>query len=82
MDLDHDGDLDVISIGWRHDVSGTTPGPGGSFIDGRTQLTLGVKFNYLQKWVMDLSYTNYSGAGKYNALTDRDFLAASVSYSF
>jgi hypothetical protein len=72
----------IPSIGWRHDVSGTTPGPGGSFIDGRTQLTLGVKFNYLQRWVLDASYTAYSGGGKYNLLHDRDFYGFSVSYSF
>jgi hypothetical protein len=69
-------------IAWAHDVSGTTPGPGGSFIDGRKKVTLGVGFNYLQKWVFDLAYTNYSGGGKYNLLYDRDFYAASVRYSF
>ena len=69
-------------IAWAHDVSGTTPGPGGSFIDGRKQVTLGLAFNYLQKWVFDLAYTNYSGGGKYNLLYDRDFYAASVRYSF
>ena len=69
-------------IAWAHDVSGTTPGPGGSFIDGRKTVTLGVGFNYLQKWVFDLAYTNYSGGGKYNLLYDRDFYAASVRYSF
>ena len=69
-------------IAWAHDVSGTTPGPGGSFIDGRKTMTLGVGFNYLQKWIFDLSYTNYSGGGKYNLLYDRDFYAASVRYSF
>jgi hypothetical protein len=69
-------------IGWSHDVDGTTPGPGGSFIDGRKQLTLGVSFGYLSEWLIDLSYTDYSGAGMYNALKDRDFFAASVSYSF
>ena len=57
-------------------------GPGGSFIDGRKQLTLGVSFGYLSEWLIDLSYTDYSGAGMYNALKDRDFFAASVSYSF
>lgn len=72
----------IPSIGWRHDVSGTTPGPGGSFIDGRKQLTLGVGFSYLQKWLITGSYTEYSGGGKYNALWDRDFWSASVSYSF
>jgi len=69
-------------IAWAHDVSGTTPGPGGSFIDGRKALTLGLGFNYLNEWIFDLSYTNYSGAGHYNQLRDRDFYSASVRYSF
>jgi len=69
-------------LAWAHDVSGTTPGPGGSFIDGRKQVTVGVGFNYLQKWIFDLAYTNYSGAGHYNLLSDREFFAASVRYSF
>ena len=69
-------------IAWAHDVSGTTPGPGGSFIDGRKTLTFGLGFNYLQQWIFDFSYTNYSGGGKYNQLYDRDFFAASVRYSF
>ena len=69
-------------IAWAHDVNGTTPGPGGSFIDGRKALTLGLGFNYLQEWIFDLSYTSYSGGGRYNLLYDRDFIAASVRYSF
>lgn len=69
-------------LGWSHDVSGTTPGPGGSFVDGRKQLTLGLGFNYLNRWVVDLAYTTYSGAGRYNQLKNRDFVAASISYSF
>ena len=67
---------------WAHDVSGTTPGPGGSFIDGRKAITLGLGFNYLQKWIFDFSYTDFSGAGHYNLSQDRDFFAASVRYSF
>jgi len=70
------------AIGWQHDVSGTTPGPGGSFIDGRKQLSLGVTFSYLQSWQVNVAYTSYFGAGRYNLLTDRDFIGASVSYSF
>ena len=69
-------------IAWAHDVDGTTPGPGGSFIDGRKQLTVGLGFNYLDKWLFDFSYTDYMGGGKYNLLQNRDFVAASVSYSF
>ncbi|HMB59721.1 MAG TPA: DUF1302 domain-containing protein [Xanthomonadales bacterium] len=70
------------SIGWAHDFSGTTPGPGGSFIENRKQLTLGLSFLYLQEWTFDLSYTTYFGAGLYNLLQDRDFVGASVRYSF
>lgn len=69
-------------IAWAHDVSGTTPGPGGSFIDGRQTLTFGASFNYLNRWVVDIAYTNYMGGGMFNLLADRDFYAASVSYSF
>jgi hypothetical protein len=69
-------------LGWAHDVHGTTPGPGGSFIDGRKQLTLGVAFNYLNEWIFDFSWTTYMGAGEFNMLKDRDFVSASVRYSF
>ena len=69
-------------LGWAHDVHGTTPGPGGSFVDGRKQLTLGVAFNYLNEWIFDFSWTTYMGAGEFNMLKDRDFLSASVRYSF
>jgi hypothetical protein len=69
-------------LAWAHDVDGTTPGPGGSFIDGRKTLTIGVGFNYLDKWIFDLAYTDYKGGGRYNLLRNRDFFAASVRYSF
>ena len=69
-------------IAWAHDVDGTTPGPGGSFVDGRKTFTIGVGFNYLQRWIFDLAYTDYSGGGHYNLLSDRDFYSASVRYSF
>jgi hypothetical protein len=29
-----------------------------------------------------VSYTQYGGAGQYNLLNDRDFVAASIKYSF
>jgi hypothetical protein len=69
-------------LGWRHDVSGTTPGPGGAFVDKRKQLTLGLAFNYLNEWIFDFAYTSYMGAGEFNMLKDRDFFSASVRYSF
>jgi uncharacterized protein DUF1302 len=67
---------------FSHDVSGITPGPGGNFLEGRKALTLGVSTDYQNEWQADLSYTNFSGAGRYNLLNDRDFIAFNMSYSF
>jgi hypothetical protein len=67
---------------WQHDVNGTSPGPGGNFIQGRHALTVGVGASFQSKWELDVAYTQYGGAGLYNLLNDRDFVAASVKYSF
>ncbi|MFW5927344.1 MAG: DUF1302 domain-containing protein [Wenzhouxiangella sp.] len=69
-------------LAFNHDVTGVSPGPGGNFIEGRKQVTLGLGFNYQSRWSLDFSYTNFFGAGKNNLLGDRDFVSASVSYSF
>jgi hypothetical protein len=67
---------------WTQDVSGVSPGPGGTFISGRYASTVGLTASVRQRWELDLSYTHYGGAGQYNLLGDRDFLAASVKFSF
>lgn len=69
-------------IAWSHDVNGTTPGPGGNFVDGRKAVTLGLGANYQNQWTADISYTDYFGAGRYNLVNDRDFLALNIKYSF
>jgi hypothetical protein len=69
-------------IAFYHDVNGITPGPGGAFIEGRKQVTIGAEANYLNKWSLDLSYTNYFGAGDLNLINDRDFVAFVAKYSF
>ncbi len=69
-------------ISWAHDVSGTSPGPGGNFVEGRKGLTLGLAGAFKINWELDLSYTRYSGGGRYNLISDRDFIATSLKYSF
>lgn len=69
-------------VAFNHDVSGITPGPGGNFLEDRTSLTLGVEANYLQQLVFDLSYTRFDGAKGLNQISDRDFAAFTVKYSF
>ena len=65
---------------FQHDVSGSSPSPGGPFVEGRSVLTLGVGVSYLERWRGDLGYTAH--IGRNNQLSDRDFVAASLSYSF
>jgi hypothetical protein len=67
---------------WSQDVSGISPGPGGAFLAGRYATTVGVTASTRQRWELDLSYTHYGGAGQYNLLNDRDFVAATVKFSF
>jgi len=67
---------------WQHDVSGTTPGPGGNFVEGRYGLTLGVEANLRATWAVDMSWTKFGGAGRFNDLNDRDFVAATLKFSF
>ncbi|HLF57288.1 MAG TPA: DUF1302 domain-containing protein [Thermoanaerobaculia bacterium] len=84
--LDYLNAIGAINLSPRfsfaHDVSGISPGPGGNFLEDRQALTVGLGFQYQINWEWDLAYTSYMGAGRYNLINDRDFLAANVKYSF
>lgn len=69
-------------IAWRHDVDGISPGPGENFLEGRKAVSIGLGASYLNNWRADIAYTNFFGAGQFNLLNDRDFVGASISYSF
>ena len=72
----------VPRFSWTHDVKGTTPGPGGNFVEGRNGLTLGVAANLRGTYELDVAYTKFGGAGRWNDLNDRDFASASIKVSF
>jgi hypothetical protein len=67
---------------WFHDVEGTTPSPIANFIEGRKQMTLALRFTYLNALKAGIAYTMFFGAGQYNQLHDRDFLSINTSLSF
>jgi hypothetical protein len=69
-------------IAFNHDVNGTTPGPGGSFLEGRKSVTIGTEANYLSNWVFDIAYTSFFGGGSFNLIHDRDFVQVAARYSF
>jgi hypothetical protein len=70
------------SVAFSHDVAGNTPLPLGNYVRGRKSVTVGLEFTYRNAWAWDLRYVNYSGAGRYNLLADRDYVATSVKFSF
>ena len=84
--LDYNNAVGAVNLSprvqFQHDVNGTSPGPGGPFVEGRYAVTLGLGASYLDRWQADLSYTRFAGAGRYNLLHDRDFVSATVKYSF
>ena len=69
-------------VSWQQDVSGTSPGPGGSFIQGRYGASVAVDANLQNRWQVGIGYTKYGGAGRFNLLGDRDFVTANVKVSF
>ena len=82
--LDYNNALGAVNlfpyVQWRHDVNGNSPAPSGQFSEGLNALTLGLGADYLSSWRADLSYTRYGG--RRNTLRDRDFVTASINYSF
>ena len=63
---------------WTHDVTGTSPGRAAISSKAATRLTLGVAANLRAHLGVDVSWTEFGGAGRFNDLNDRDFVAASV----
>jgi len=72
----------IPRVAWAQDVKGITPGPGGAFLEGTKALTVGLSADYQNAWQIDLSYTMYSGASRYNLINDRDFIGGFIKYSF
>lgn len=70
------------SVAFTHDVMGVTPLPLANFVAGRKSVTLGAEFTYLNRWSLDLRYVNFFGAGRNNLLSDRDYVSATIKYSF
>lgn len=70
------------SLAFTHDVTGNTPLPLGNFVEGRKSVNVSVEFTYRNAYSLELRYVNFSGAGRYNLLADRDYFATTLKYSF
>ncbi|WP_162306057.1 DUF1302 domain-containing protein [Oleisolibacter albus] len=70
------------SISWQHDVQGTTPAPLGNFVEDRMAIGLGLRAVVRETYTIDLNYSTFFGGGNRNLISDRDFVSASIKYSF
>jgi hypothetical protein len=70
------------TLALTHDVRGNTPLPLGNFVRDRKSVNLAVEFTYRNAWSLELRYVNFFDAGRYNLLSDRDYFATTVKYSF
>ncbi len=70
------------SIRFNHDFKGTTPNPLGTFVEGRKALGLSLTATYLQSLSGEIAYNHFFGGGQQNLVNDRDFVSATIKYSF
>ncbi len=70
------------TVAFSHDVEGNTPLPLGNFVRGRKSLTYAVEFTFQNAWALELRYVNFFGASRFNLLSDRDYFATTLKYSF
>lgn len=67
------------NMAFSHDVDGY--GPNGQFNEGAKAISFGLDADYQNTYTASLSYTNFFD-GRYNTLTDRDFVSMSVGVNF
>ncbi len=67
---------------FAQDLWGNTPLPLGNFRHGRKTVTLGADFTFQNAWTIEARYVSFSGAGRFNLLSDRDYVSATLKYSF
>lgn len=66
------------------DVDGTSPGPGGNFIEDRLQVLTGIRWDYLNAWSGEIRYTmqTHMGDDEFHPERDRDTLSIFAAYEF
>lgn len=69
-------------VAWFQDVGGTTPTPGGAFVEGRKAFNVGFSIDYTNTWLVQLSYADIFGAGRFNLVHDRDFVRFQLTYFY
>ena len=77
----HKANLETLFIA-RHDVYGIGPGLGQNFIEGRKQFDLGLRWDYLSRFIGEVRYTWFTGGGNRNGQKDQDSAFVYLGYQF
>ncbi|MDJ0848341.1 MAG: DUF1302 domain-containing protein [Myxococcota bacterium] len=67
---------------FSHDPHGTTPRPGGAFIEDRKTVVAGLGFQFTQSWTADVAYIGRFGGGQDNLLSDRDVVRFNLIFYY
>ncbi len=71
------------NINFSHDVSGYSAGPvGPGFVQDKKVVSVGLTAKLRSVWTANVSYTHNWGNPFRNFSSDKDFVAASISYAF
>ena len=77
------GGLNLLPrIAFVHDVDGFTPAPVATFREDRKAFVVGLRGEFINRFVADIGYTRFFGGGASNNLIDRDFIQFSFSVGF
>lgn len=63
-----------------HDVNGNSGD--GTFIQDRVLASVGLRFEYMQRYYLDLAYTKYNRSATYDSLHDRDYATVVLGVNF
>ncbi len=69
-----------LIVSWG--LSGMSPTPAGTFIEGVQRRTLSVTADYQSNLSVQLGYTDFKGPKLYSRDNDRDFASLSLTYAF
>jgi len=51
-------------------------------VSERKSTNIAVEFTYQNAWAFEIRYVNFFDAGRYNLLSDRDYVSTTIKYSF
>lgn len=77
------GGLNLLPrIGFVHDVDGFSPAPVATFREDRKAFLVGLRGEFINRFVVDMGYTRFFGGGETNNLIDRDFIQLRFGVGF